>query len=74
MFIPLIIWSVALALYAIFWFWYVGFRKPLSKSEVEHYLEKLKGFEQNKDRDLSGLRKFLENDTGKSFVTLAGQG
>lgn len=65
---PLIIWGMAFVLYAIFWWWYVGFRRPLSEDEVEEYLNKLKQFEGYKNRDLSGLRRFLESDTGKSFA------
>ena len=65
---PLIIWGTAFILYTIFWLWYVGFRKPLSKADVEYYINQLKQFDGYKNRDLSGLRQFLENDTGKSFV------
>lgn len=64
----LIIWGVALLLYAIFWLWYVGFRRPLSQAEVDEYLRKFQAFEHNKGSDFSNLRKFLESDTGKSFV------
>ena len=64
----IIIWATALGLYAIFWLWYVGFRKPLSKSEIDNYLQLLKQYEGYKNEDLSGIRQFLEKDTGKSFV------
>lgn len=64
----LIIWSTALILYAIFWLWYVGIRRPLSKKEIDIYLEELKKYSGYKHQDLSGIRAFLENDTGKSFV------
>ena len=65
---PLIIWGTAFLLYAIFWLWYVGFRKPLSKTEIDHYLKELNKFNNNSAEGLSDLRRFLENDTGKSFA------
>ncbi len=63
-----IIWGTALIIYACFWLWYVGIRKPLSQEEVNKYINKLEKFESYQDQDLSGVRAFLENDTGKSFV------
>ena len=65
---PLIIWATAFILYAIFWLWYVGFRKPLSKSEIDHYLTALSKFDNNSVEELVNMREFLEKDTGKSFV------
>ena len=64
----LIIWATAVILYAIFWLWYVGFRKPLSQEEVDSYLNKLGKFNNTSSQGMIGLRQFLENDTGKSFV------
>jgi hypothetical protein len=64
----LIIWATAFILYAIFWLWYVGFRKPLSDVEVDHYLKELNKFNNTSSAGMTGLRQFLENDTGKSFV------
>lgn len=63
-----IIWLTALLLYAIFWLWYVGIRKPLSKSEIDYYVNELKKYNNNSVQGLKDLREFLENDTGKSFV------
>jgi len=65
---PIIIWTFAFILYAIFWLWYVGFRKPLSKEEIEKYLRQLAEYDNNSSEGISDLRAFLENDTGKSFV------
>jgi len=65
---PITIWTTAFILYAIFWLWYVGFRKPLSSEEIERYLRKLGEYNNTSSEGLSDLRKFLENDTGKSFV------
>lgn len=64
----LIIWTTAFILYAIFWLWYVGIRKPLSKVEIDHYINELKKYDNDSAQGLAGLREFLENDTGKSFV------
>lgn len=66
--LPLIIWATAFFLYSIFWLWYVGFRKPLSKTEIDYYLKELGKFNNNSAQGLADLRQFLENDTGKSFV------
>ena len=62
------IWAVAAILYAIFWLWYVGFRRPLSKEEIDVYLDKLSKYNNKSAAGMAGLRQFLENDTGKSFV------
>ena len=64
----IIIWATAFLLYAIFWLWYVGFRKPLSKVEINYYLKELSKFDTESAKGMVGLRQFLENDTGKSFV------
>lgn len=64
----IIIWVTAFLIYAIFWLWYVGIRKPLSRTEVDHYLNELKKYNNNSSQGLKDLREFLENDTGKSFV------
>ena len=66
--LPLIIWSTAFLLYAIFWLWYVGFRKPLTQQEIDTYLKKLEQYNNSSAQGLKDLRQFLENDTGKSFV------
>lgn len=62
------IWAITAILYAIFWLWYVGFRRPLSKEEVDVYLDKLSKYNNKSAAGMAGLRQFLENDTGKSFV------
>lgn len=66
--LQLIIWGTAFILYAIFWLWYVGFRKPISKTEINYYLKELEKFGNKTEVELKGIRQFLENDTGKSFV------
>jgi len=66
--LPIIIWSTALLLYTLFLLWYIGFRKPLSKTEIDYYLKELEKYRNNSDQGLKDLRQFLQNDTGKSFV------
>ena len=64
----IIIWGTALLLYAIFWLWYVGIRKPLTTPEIDNYLNQMSEYENNSSQSVSDVREFLENDTGKSFV------
>ena len=64
----IIIWIIAALIYICFWLWYVGIRQPLSKDEVDKYIKKLKEYDEYRNSDLTGLRAFLENDSGKSFV------
>tara|TARA_Y100000385_G_scaffold287682_1_gene352438 strand:+ start:4287 stop:4934 length:648 start_codon:yes stop_codon:yes gene_type:complete len=64
----LIIWLSAITLYLLFALWYFGFRRKLKKEEVEVYLKKLAAYDDYKDQDLRGLKEFLTNDDGKSFV------
>lgn len=67
--IPIIIWGIAFLIYAIFWLWYVGFRKPLSQKEVDYYMAELAKFSGEAGVEgLSDIRAFLEKDTGKSFA------
>lgn len=64
----IIIWTSAFILYAVFWLWYVGIRKALSSEEVDHYITNLREYEAYRQEDLSGLRRFLEDDIGRSFT------
>ncbi len=65
---PFIIWATAFILYAVFWLWYVGFQKSLSKTEIDYYLKEYSKFDNHSSEGITGLRQFLEDDTGKSFV------
>ncbi len=40
----------------------------MSKTEIGHYINKLRKFGNNNELELEGIRQFLENDTSKSFV------
>ena len=57
----LIIWGTAFLLYAIFWLWYVGIRRPLSKEEIDYYIKELSRYNNNSEAELVGFRQFLEN-------------
>ena len=60
------IWVLAVVLYFVFWAWYVGFRGPLTKSEVDGYLAKLDpGLADPERRER--MRAFLESDDGREF-------
>lgn len=62
----LIIWIIALSLYALFWLWYCGVKGRLSKHEVEIFISSFeaKGLS---ERALSNIREFLEQDDGREF-------
>lgn len=67
---PLVIWGSAALLYAAFRFWYDGIRRPLSKEEVDAYVEAMRGRAASEVNDPESMRTFLENDDGKEFVML----
>ena len=62
----IVIWIIALSLYALFWLWYCGVKGRLSKHEVEVFISsfKAKGLS---ERSLSNIREFLEQDDGQEF-------
>jgi hypothetical protein len=61
------IWVGAAFLYAAFWAWYQGFRRPLTKGEVDAYLAKLSpGLAVDPERR-DRMRAFLESDDGGEF-------
>ncbi|NNL57400.1 MAG: hypothetical protein HKO71_06585 [Pseudomonadales bacterium] len=62
------IWSFALAAYALFWWWYVGFRPKISADEIEATLALLDGDGTWTGKQREALRHFLANDDGKDFV------
>jgi len=65
----IIIWSIALLIYGLFWFWYVGFQTPVSLKEIDHYMNKFAQYETD-PAITDQFRRFLEKDTGKSFVMI----
>ncbi len=62
------IWTIAALIYALFWIWYVGFRRKVTPLEVEEAIRLLDthGFGTTQQR--AHLRRFLANDDGKDFV------
>jgi len=67
MFVALIIWSTAVLAYALFWYWYVGFGHRINPEEVEDYMRRIDANTLSEEQ-LSGMRRFLETDTGKEFI------
>lgn len=64
-----IIWVVKVCLYVLFLHWYVGPRKRIKSHEVDDLLHKISQSEADIDETFKfELRKFLENDDGKSIV------
>lgn len=62
------VWLVALTLYALFRLWYENWRGPLSKAEVDAFMDAVAGRKLNGHTDLAVLRDFLEADDGKEFI------
>jgi hypothetical protein len=64
----IVVWGVALAVYGLFLAWYVNWRGPVSKAEVETLMTALEASTHENDRnDMSIMRKFLETDDGREF-------
>jgi len=62
------IWIIAALAYAVFWFWYVGFKKKVTPQEV---VTTMRLFERDGSwttHQQENLRKFLLDDDGKDFV------
>ena len=62
----IVIWIIALSLYALFWLWYCGVKGRLSKDEVEIFISSFeaKGLSESA---LLNIREFLEQDDGREF-------
>ena len=65
-----IIWTSAAAIYACFWFWYVGVVQKINSQEVESTLEKMRALGGASEQQLQALRRFFEEDDGKDFVMI----
>ncbi len=66
--IPSTIWTIAVAAYALFWFWYVGFRRKVTPLEVEQTIQLLDTHNFGTTQQRAHLRRFLTNDDGRDFV------
>jgi hypothetical protein len=66
------VWGVALLGYAIFLGWYVNWRGPLSRAEIETLMAQMRASNVGHgDQDeLPVIRKFLEEDDGREFFML----
>jgi hypothetical protein len=63
-----IIWVSALAAYAVFWYWYVGFRPKITPQEVATTMRLFDGHSVATPAQLEHIRHFLVSDDGKDFV------
>ena len=63
-----IIWGTAFLIYAIFWLWYVGFRRKITPEEVQQTMALFKEGGTWAEQQRENLRHFLANDDGKDFV------
>lgn len=70
--ILLLPWGLALLAYALFLAWYVNWRGPLSKAEVQSFLADLiaTGLEMDGRNDPATLQAFFEADDGREFFML----
>jgi hypothetical protein len=65
---PIAIWGLALLGYALFWYWYVGFRRKITAAEVEATMQLLDSAGSMTAKRRESMHKFLGNDDGKDFV------
>lgn len=65
------IWLGAALLYATFWFWYVGWPRPLTQAEVDATMATIESSNIGvTPEQLVTLRAFLEADDGREFFML----
>jgi hypothetical protein len=64
----IVIWATAGLVYALFWWWYVGFRPKITPAEVEQTMALFKEGGGWTEQQRENLRNFLANDDGKDFV------
>ena len=62
-----LIWLIALLTYALFYFWYIGFRSRVTPAEIERTMAILDAGLVDETRK-SHLSHLLANDDGKDFV------
>ena len=62
-----VIFGGAAVLYAVFWSWYVGFGRKMSKGNVDRVMAELQHGEFTPEQR-DNLRNFFETDDGKEFV------
>jgi hypothetical protein len=66
------VWGVALLVYGAFLAWYVNWRGPLSKAEVEALMARMRANNVGHgDQDeMPVIQRFLEEDDGREFYML----
>lgn len=66
------VWGVALVVYTLFLAWYVNWRGPLAKAEVEDLIGRMtaSGVGRGGPDELPTLRRFLDEDDGREFFML----
>ncbi|MFT4518456.1 MAG: hypothetical protein ACI9JM_000837 [Halioglobus sp.] len=64
----LVVWGLALFVYAVFWWWYVGMRTKLTSEEVAATMGLFGDDGEWTEQQLKNLRNFLSKDDGKDFV------
>lgn len=62
------IWLGAALAYGAFWSWYVGFRRPLSREEIEAAMQRLASDPEIDAERRERMRGFLESDDGREFL------
>ncbi len=62
------IWASAAISYALFWFWYVGFRQKIRPHEVDDTMRLFDIHDVGTANQREHIRHFLANDDGKDFV------
>jgi len=62
------IWATAAIAYALFWGWYVGFKRKISPQEVEDTMRLFDTHNFGTEQQRKHLHHFLTNDDGKDFV------
>lgn len=62
------VWLVALALYALFRAWYDNWRGPLTRQEIDAFLQGMGSSPASSTTDPAVVRAFLEADDGREFI------
>jgi hypothetical protein len=65
-----LIWSTALAAYALFRLWYDNWQGPLTPAEIDAFMAEVAGKFHAGGNDPAAMRAFLEADDGREFVML----
>ena len=66
------VWGVALLGYALFLSWYVNWRGPLTKAEIEKLMARMlaNNVGHGDQDEMPVMRRFLEEDDGREFFML----